>query len=69
MSRPRAKGPRSLIRTVTHPSWQTLTSVPKGSAPLSEPNDAKAVLGVLVGDPLDQPRQQLSIGWTGLRLH
>ena len=31
MSRPRTKGPRSLIRTVTHPSWQTLTSVPKGS--------------------------------------
>jgi hypothetical protein len=30
-SRPWTKGPRSLIRTVTHPSWQTLTSVPKGS--------------------------------------
>ena len=34
-----------------------------------DPNDAKAVLGVLVGDALDQPRQNFSIGWMGLRLH
>jgi hypothetical protein len=38
-------------------------------APRLDPNDAKAVLGVLVGDALDQPRQHLSIGWMGLRLH
>ena len=44
MSRPRAKGPRSLIRTVTHPSWQTLTSVPKeaSGAPLSLRNSRSA---------------------------
>jgi hypothetical protein len=31
-------------------------------APRLDPNDAKSVLGVLVGDALDQPRQNLSIG-------
>jgi len=38
-------------------------------APRLDPNDAKAVLGVLIGDALDQPRQYLSIGWMGLRFH
>src|SRR5580704_11419674 len=38
-------------------------------APGFDPNDTKAVVGVLVRDPLDQPRQHLSIGWIGLRLH
>jgi ATP-dependent exoDNAse (exonuclease V) alpha subunit len=38
-------------------------------APCLDPNDTEAVLGVLVGDPLDQPSQHLSIGWMGLRLH
>ena len=38
-------------------------------APRLDPNDAKAVLGVLVGDAFDQPRQNFSIGWMGLRLH
>ena len=38
-------------------------------APRFDPNDTKAVLGVLIGDGLDQPRQHLSIGWMGLRLH
>ena len=33
------------------------------------PDDAKAVLGVLVGDALDQPGQHLPIGWLWLRLH
>jgi hypothetical protein len=34
-----------------------------------DPDDAKSVLGILIGDALDQPRQNLSIGWIGLRLH
>ena len=34
-------------------------------APRLDPNDTKAVLGVLVADALDQPRQHLSIGWMG----
>ena len=38
-------------------------------APRLDPNDTKAVLDVLVGDALDQPRQHFSIGWMGLRLH
>src|ERR1700722_8168071 len=38
-------------------------------APRLDPNDTKAVFGVLVCDALDQPRQYLSIGWLGLRLH
>ena len=38
-------------------------------APRLDPDDTKAVLGVLVGDALDQSRQHLSIGWMGLRLH
>jgi hypothetical protein len=33
------------------------------------PQNAKAILDIMVGDPLDQPRQHLSIGWIGLRLH
>jgi hypothetical protein len=37
-------------------------------APRLDPNNTKAVLGVLVGAALDQPRQYLSIGWLGLRL-
>jgi hypothetical protein len=38
-------------------------------APRLDPDDTKAVLGILVRDALDQPRQHLSIGWMGLRLH
>jgi hypothetical protein len=34
-----------------------------------DPDDTKAVLGVLVRDSLDQSRQHLSIGWMGPRLH
>ena len=34
-----------------------------------DPQNTKPVLGVLIGDPLDQPRQHLSIGWIRLRLH
>ena len=34
-------------------------------APRLDPDDAEAVLGVLVGDALDQPRQHLPIGWLG----
>ena len=33
------------------------------------PDDAEAVLGVLVGDALDQPGQHLPVGWLWLRLH
>jgi hypothetical protein len=33
------------------------------------PDDAKAVLGVLVGDALSQPSKHLSVGWLWLRLH
>lgn len=38
-------------------------------APRLYPDDTKPVLGVLIGDPLNQPRQHLSIGWNRLRLH
>ena len=38
-------------------------------APRLDPDDTESVLGVLVGDAFDQPRQHLSIGWIGLRLH
>src|SRR6266567_9504524 len=31
-----------------------------------DPDDAKAILGVLVGDPLDQSGKDLVIGWRGL---
>ena len=34
-----------------------------------DPDDAKSVLGILVGDALDETREHLSIGWIGLRLH
>ena len=33
------------------------------------PQNAKAILDIMVGNPLDQPSQHLSIGWIGLRLH
>ena len=33
------------------------------------PHNAKAILDIMVGDPLDQPRQHLAIGWIGLHLH
>ena len=33
------------------------------------PQNAKAILDSMVGNPLDQPRQHFSIGWIGLRLH
>ncbi len=32
-------------------------------------DDAKAILGVLVGDALDQSGEHLTIGWCGLGLH
>jgi len=35
----------------------------------SRPQLTKAVLGILVCDALDQPRQHLSIRWIGLCLH
>jgi hypothetical protein len=38
-------------------------------APRLDPDDAKAVFGVLGRDALDQPRQHISIGWMGLRFH
>src|ERR1700691_250872 len=38
-------------------------------APRLNPDDTKAVLGVLVGDALHQTGQHLSIGRMGLRLH
>jgi hypothetical protein len=38
-------------------------------APRLDPNDTKTVFGVLIGDPIDQSRQHLSIGRMGLRLH
>ena len=38
-------------------------------APRVDPDDTESVIGVLVGDALDQPCQHLSIGWIGLRLH
>ena len=34
-----------------------------------DPNDAKAVVGILVGDALNQPGQDFSIGSLRLRLH
>ncbi len=34
-----------------------------------DPDDAKAILGVLVGDALDQSGERLVIGWRGLALH
>ena len=33
------------------------------------PDNAKAVLGVLVGDALNQPSKHLPVGWLWLRLH
>jgi hypothetical protein len=33
------------------------------------PQNAKAILDIMVGDPLDQPSEHLSMGWIGLRLH
>jgi hypothetical protein len=33
------------------------------------PDDAKTVLGVLVGDALNQPGQHLPVGWLWFRLH
>ena len=33
------------------------------------PQNAKAILDIMVCDTLDQPRQHLLIGWIGLRLH
>jgi hypothetical protein len=33
------------------------------------PQNAKAILDIMVRDALDQPRQHLFIGWIGLRLH
>src|SRR6266567_2296370 len=38
-------------------------------APGLDPQDAKAVLGVLVSDALDQSGEHLTIGWCGLGLH
>jgi hypothetical protein len=37
--------------------------------PRLDPNDAKAVVGILVGDAFNQPSQQLPIGWLRLHLH
>ncbi len=34
-----------------------------------DPNDAKAVVGILVGDALNQPGQHFPIRWLRLRLH
>jgi hypothetical protein len=34
-----------------------------------DPNDTKAVLGILVSDALDQPGEDLAIGWCRLGLH
>jgi hypothetical protein len=33
------------------------------------PDDAEAVLAVLVGDALNQPSENLPVGWLWLRLH
>jgi hypothetical protein len=33
------------------------------------PNDAKSILSVLVGDALDQSREHLAVGWFWLDLH
>jgi hypothetical protein len=37
--------------------------------PRLHPDNAEAVLGVLVGDALNQPRERLPVGWLWLRLH
>jgi hypothetical protein len=37
--------------------------------PRLDPNDAKAVVGILVGDAFNQPGQHLPIGWLRLHLH
>jgi hypothetical protein len=34
-----------------------------------DPDDAKAILGILVGDALDQPGKHLPVRWLRLRLH
>ena len=34
-----------------------------------DPNDAKAIVGILVGDALNQPGQHLAIGWLQFRPH
>ena len=34
-----------------------------------DPQNAEAILGVVVGDALDYPRQHLAVGWFGLDLH
>src|SRR6266571_8975099 len=39
------------------------------AAPGLNPDDAKAILGVLVSDALDQAGEHLAIGWRGLALH
>jgi hypothetical protein len=37
--------------------------------PRLHPDNAEAVLGVLVGDALNQPSKHLPVGWLWLRLH
>ena len=37
------------------------TSVTRSRWPRADPNDAKAVVNVLIGDPLDQPGEHLPI--------
>ena len=37
--------------------------------PRLDPNDAKTVVGILVGDALNQPGQHLSLRWLRFRLH
>ena len=39
------------------------------AASYPNPNDAKATLGVLVGDALDQSREHLAVGGFGFDLH
>jgi hypothetical protein len=34
-----------------------------------DPNDAKTIVGILVGNALNQPGQDFPIGWLRLRLH
>jgi len=34
-----------------------------------DPQDTKAILGILVSDALDQSGEHLAIGWRGLALH
>ena len=50
------------VRSLTHSPDAVIHSP-------ASPQNAKAILDIMVGDPLDQPRQHLSIGWIGLRLH